>query len=169
MTETLPAKTGASMRRHQSKQDYVTPMDFVRALEKLLRVRFTIDLAATEENTRVEGNYFTKEQNSLIQPWRDQGEDAIGWLNPEFGDMRTWAHKCEIEGTPLKTQPAFRSAMLGPASVGANWYADHVHHKAMVLSVGRIQFIGCPDPYPKDLMVALFGFGFTGFDVWKWK
>jgi hypothetical protein len=33
---------------------------------------------------------------------------------------------------------------------------------------GRITFVGQKDPYPKDTILACFGFGVSGFDIWTW-
>ncbi len=40
----------------------------------------------------------------------------------------------------------------------------------MVLGLSpRLTFEGTKDPYPKDLMLSVFGYGMNGFDTWRWK
>lgn len=152
--------TGASFNRGGSKQDYPTPWEFIHACEKRFG-KIVIDLAASAENTKTE-KFFSIEDNSLIQPWHEIAGN--GWLNPEFGNITPWAKKC-MEESELGAKVLF----LTPASIGANWFKNYVHRKALVLALnGRIQFIGTKDPYPKDCILSAFGFGETGFDVWTW-
>jgi hypothetical protein len=60
--------------------------------------------------------------------------------------------------------------MLVPASVGSNWYAEHVHGKALELYLHpRIIFVGETIGYPKDLSLFVFGFGISGAQPWRWN
>jgi phage N-6-adenine-methyltransferase len=149
----------------RSKQDYGTPWPFIRACEARWG-RFAVDLAATAENAKAP-RFIGPDQDSLKVPWATYlPPSTLAWLNPQFGDIDSWAKKCaeETHGSTL------RIVMLTPASIGTEWFADHVHQKALVLGVRpRLTFEGTKDPYPKDLMLSLFGFGSTGFDVWRWK
>ena len=39
----------------------------------------------------------------------------------------------------------------------------------MVLGLSpRLTFEGTDDPYPKDLMLSVFGYGLSGFGTWRW-
>lgn len=160
----------------RSKQDYSTPWELIRAVEGRWG-KLDVDLAARADNAKVP-LFVTPEQDSLKTSWieiavgrLDRGEDKLGytlaWLNPPFARIGPWAAKCVK--LALHTG-LLRIVMLTPASVGANWFRDHVHNRAMVYALnGRITFEGTEDPYPKDCMLSLFGFGMTGFDVWTWK
>lgn len=53
-----------------------------------LEHRFTVDVAANEQNHLVE-RYWTKADDGLLQDWR--GERV--WCNPPFDDLRPWARK----------------------------------------------------------------------------
>lgn len=156
-------RTGASFARGKSKQDYATPWGFIRACEKTYGP-ITFDLAASAENSKAPADhFFDKEDDSLIQPWHTI--PGILWLNPPFDRIAPWADKC------------FRESLLGakiffltPASVGSNWFRDHVHRRAMVLALnGRITFEGAKDPYPKDCILSVYGIERPGFDVWDWQ
>lgn len=151
---------GPTIKRGKSRTDYPTPWEFVRAVEK----RFgplTLDLAASETNTKAD-SYFDVTQNSLVQPWHRYSGNL--WLNPPFDNITPWAEKCASE--------SFLGAtifFLTPASVGANWFRDFVHGKALVLGLnGRITFEGATDPYPKDCILSCYGLS-AGFDVWAWQ
>ena len=57
-----------------------------------------------------------------------------------------------------------------PASVGSNWFRDHVFQKSLVLFLNnRIKFVGAKDAYPKDCIIAAYGFGAPGFEMWRWQ
>jgi site-specific DNA-methyltransferase (adenine-specific) len=153
-----------------SKQDYGTPAEFLAAVWR----RFgpiDVDLAAHVKNT-VCSNFVTEEDDSLSLPWHEF-EDSLLWLNPPFNQIRPWAKKCAEEAAL-----GARILFLVPASVGTNWYWDHVAGSALVECLSpRLSFDGCPvnpktgkvDPFPKDLMLCQFGFGSVGFSRWQWK
>lgn len=159
--------TAPAQRPHRSVQVVVTPRDFVRAVEDRLGWRFAFDLAATVSNGIAGGCYFGPGspwgEDALRQPWAERG---TCWLNPPFGDIAAFAQKAAAE----KDRGA-RIAMLTPASIGANWFAEHVHGKALVLAVRpRITFVCHDDPYPKDLILSVYAPDVApGFDLWRWK
>ncbi len=148
-----------------SKQDYETPPDFFAAVEGLLGRRFDVDLAAKETNKKV-ARFVSPEQDTFKVPWSTDFAGCLAWLNPEFGDIAPYAERCmQHAGTN-----GLQIVMLTPASIGSNWYAEYVHDKALIIGIRpRLTFVGASDPYPKDLMLSLFGFGETGIEVWKWK
>ena len=159
-------KSGAALNRHNSKQDYETPDEFIEAVERRFG-RIEFDLAAHAKNTK-HRRFFSKQHNSLEQDWHQLG--GLLWLNPEFKYIAPWAEKCKVEAAK-----GARIALLTPASVGTVWFAEHVHGNALVLGLSpRLTFGGEKTPYPKDLMLSMFGpagevpWG-RGFDVWRWK
>lgn len=152
----------------RSRQDYGTPADFIAAVER----RFgplAIDLAAREDNKKAP-LCLTPEVDSLASDWTRFG-DRNCWLNPPFADIAPWAAKCALTASAMRKNGG-RILFLVPASVGANWFADHVHEKALVLVLtGRLSFDGIA-PYPKDCMLCAFGgegLTMSGFDVWRWR
>lgn len=161
---TTPAQTP-----HRSKQDYVTPVNFIEAVKRRLGIeRFAFDFAADHVNAKAE-HYFDIAQNALDpkHDWAAQvGSIGWGWLNPPFGDIRPWAARC----WEMRTRG--HVVLLVPAAVGANWYKDYVHGFADVLLLnGRIAFM--PDRptwgYPKDCILARFGPDVEpGYEIWHW-
>jgi hypothetical protein len=104
--------------------------------------------------------FYGIEENSLSQDW----SQLVGnlWLNPPFGSIAPWAKKCRT----IKFSAII--FFLTPASVGSNWFAENVHEKARVFFLSpRICFDG-KNPYPKDLMLSMFG-GPIGYECWRWK
>jgi hypothetical protein len=164
-----PLRSMPVQKPGKSKQDYGTPWPFFRAVEeKLINARFDVDLAAHIENTKVPHNFVDVTRNSLSINWSVDFAGKLGWLNPEFANIRPWAEKCNAE-------KGLRIVMLTPSSIDSNWYMEIVHPNALVISVGpRLTFEGCKDPYPKGCILSLWNFTdddgkpVTGFDVWRW-
>jgi len=154
--------------RNNSKQDYATPAPFIAAALARLRInRFNFDFAADASNHKA-AKYWTEKDNALNKTpaeWAKACRGGWGWLNPPFKDIAPWAAACaaaEDQGAHI--------AFLVPASVGANWFVDSIHHRALVLGLnGRLDFIP-GNHFPKDCMLCLFGPTISpGFDVWCWK
>ncbi len=151
----------------KSKQDYGTPRDFLAAV----RERFgpiEADLAASPQNAVAENYYYDdKGGGSFRYSWAKDHPRGNLWLNPPFGDIAPWAEKCKLES--MRREGLI--LMLTPASIGSNWYADHVHGNALILGLSpRLTFVGTSDPYPKDLMLSVFGQRVeVGLSCWRWK
>ena len=159
----------------RSKQDVQTPRDLLDAVERRFG-RIVVDLAATRDNAVVEngcyygkGSLFGGTEDSLQVPWARYAPGLpheLQWLNPPYANIWPWAAKCAEEG-----EMGARIAMLVPASIGSNWFAEHVHDKALVLAISpRVTFVGHTSPYPKDLILAVYGpWVAPGFDTWRWR
>lgn len=148
----------------RSKQDYGTPWEFIRAVE----MRFgplACDLAASRESAKA-AEFIAAENDSLSVAWSERWPDGMLWLNPPFANIDPWAEKCAFESLLRRDLILF----LTPASIGSNWFSNHVNRKAVVFGLSpRLTFEGTSDPYPKDLMLSVFGMGLSGFDTWRWK
>ena len=159
--ELIPPRTGASMRRGRSKQDYATPREFIAAVEERFG-SLHFDLAASADNAVTNG-FYDIEADALARDWAKELGASIAWLNPPFANIDPWAERCARYASPR-----LKILFLTPASVGSNWFAAHVHGKAMVLGLSpRLSF--SDEPYPKDCILSAFGFGVHGFDVWRWR
>lgn len=167
-TTAVSARTMPKQKRGESKQDYQTPPEFLQAVRNRLKIHnFTWDLAATDANKVSPGYY---------GPGSRHGEDALAcdwsgvhdwkWLNPPYADIKPWVEKAAIESAE-----GAQIAMLIPASVGANWWSDYVINDAYQLFLnGRLTFVGCDTPYPKDCALLLYTpFIRSGNAIWTWK
>jgi hypothetical protein len=145
-----------------SVQEVSTPPEFLRAVEARLGMQITWDLAADASNhvaDRWYGPGSRYGEDSLIAPWDGIG---LGWLNPPFKMIKKFAAKCAVTTETV--------AMLIPASVATNWYAELIHGRAMVTPLRpRLTFVGHKDPYPKDMMLCCYNLGSIGFEPWQWK
>lgn len=163
--------TGASFARGSSKQDYSTPAVFIEAVKAKFSVaRFDWDLAAHPSNAKAP-RFFTEEEDAFSHRW-DRECSGDCWLNPPFEGIPRWAKKCA--DTAFSSSRIF---LLVPASVGSNWFAQHIYpHAHVAVLNGRITFDGMPvnpktgkvDPYPKDCMLCVYGMA-PGFEIWRWK
>lgn len=158
-----PIKKNATAPRNPRKTQQVVGTD--PKLFGILNFHFgfSIDLACTVDNQLCPRG-ITEAEDSLSQEWHKLGPGYM-WLNPPFNDCRTWAAKCHEE-----SKKGARIVMLTPASVGSNWFRDHVYHVARVrFLTGRLKFVGHDKPFPKDCMISIYdGINF-GIDVWNWR
>lgn len=156
-----PKRTGPSIKRGKSEQEVGTPRVFLDAVEERFG-RICVDLAASESNA-VCASFFDEEQNSLVQDWSEL--EGTCWLNPPFANIAPWAEKLSSVRDRLGW-----TLMLVPASVGSNWYREHIQDKCFELYLnGRITFVGSEQGYPKDLALFCAGFGVRGSDTWRWR
>jgi phage N-6-adenine-methyltransferase len=151
-----------------SVQSVGTPREFLDAVER----RFgpiTLDLAATSENKVCELHFGP---GTTLRGGEDALDPKVSWAgrslrfcNPPFGDIEPWAQKCAAE-----RRDAF-IALLTPASVGSEWFAAHVHQKALVLALRpRIRFVNHEAGFPRDLLLNVYGpLVAPGFDLWRWR
>jgi len=161
---TMPAQ-----KPGKSKQDYRTPDNFMEAVKRRFG-KLWIDLAANAENSQTKTFYWGPDNgtDSLALDWgpADPSPGEWCWLNPPFSNIAPWAKKCAESHLPI--------LFLVPAAVGANWFRDHVHGKALVIALnGRLDF-GVGAPYPRDCMLCVYhspgikDYG-VGFEVWNWR
>lgn len=160
MSSSMPAQ-----RPGRSKQDYQTPPEFLDAVLRRYSIRdFSIDLAASAMN-RVTDRFYSEADNALVQPW---GVGAgWAWCNPPYAHIGPWVKRAYEQSR----EPDRRILMLLPAGVGSNWFRDWVHGKAKIIFLnGRLQFVGTPDPYPKDLLLLQYQSGCwcNDYSVWSW-
>lgn len=148
----------------RSIQNYASPANFIEAV----KVRFgplAWDLAASTQSAQSLG-FYDEHADALTQPWAEAHPAGNLWLNPPYGDISPWAEKCRLESKKRHGS----ILMLVPASIGARWFANDVKKHAMVLALTpRLTFGGCSTPYPKDCILAVYGYGFRGFDMWDWR
>jgi phage N-6-adenine-methyltransferase len=155
----------------RSVQEVGTPRELLDAVEARFGF-FGVDLAALKSN-RVVGPYCGPDHHNehmrdalgLACQWNWSQATGLRWLNPPYNNIAPWAEKCAEQSAIGPCRIAF----LVPASVGSNWFADHVDGKALVLFLRpRLTFVGHTQCYPKDLILALYGEK-PGYECWRWR
>jgi phage N-6-adenine-methyltransferase len=149
---------------HRSKQDYQTPKEFLDAVRCRLGIEdFLLDVAADTKNA-VAPMFYDEATDGLKQSW-NMG-NGWTWCNPPYSNISPWVAKAFKE----TVSNGAKTAMLIPASVGANWWRDYVHEMAHVIFLnGRISFDGIA-PYPKDCALLLYTpYTVGGYEVWSWR
>lgn len=164
-------KSGPTIKRGSSKQDYQTPPAFLYAVQQFGQI--AIDLAADGPNVceRWIGQGSPVAEDSFLEPWGPHvpmGNRHLGWLNPPFGEISRWARRCVSESQSRVA--GVRIVMLTPAGLGTNWFASYVQPYALTLVLRpRLTFVGEVHPYPKDLAIHLYGAGMSGIGTWRWR
>jgi len=147
-----------------SVQEVGTPPAFLRAVERRFG-RILFDLAANKENAICRHFYGPGSDiagDALTQSWAPW--KGLLWLNPPFDRIKDFAHKCKVEAAN-----GAKIAMLTPASVATNWFAEEIHGVALVMPIRpRLTFVGHKDPYGKDLILCAYNLGAPGFEPWRW-
>jgi phage N-6-adenine-methyltransferase len=161
MSRTMPKQQPGN-----SRQDYETPWELVKAVcSRLMIPQFSLDVAASQQNAKAP-NYYTEADDALQKPWLRMPNGHWNWCNPPFGKCDAFTAKAVAESAVGAS-----TAMLVPASVGSNWWRHNVVHFAyQVFLNGRITFVGAEDPYPKDCAILLYTpWGFIGQEIWHWR
>lgn len=162
------ARTMPMQRPGRSTQEVGTPRVFLDAVQARFG-RIVVDLAADASNHIGPhwcgpGGMFA-DALSLACQWNWTAFEGLRWLNPPYSEIGKWADKCAEQSA---IGPC-RIALLVPASVGTNWFAKYVDGKALVLFLRpRLTFVNHRDPYPKDLMLCLYGEN-PRYECWRWR
>ncbi len=99
----------------------------------------------------------------------DSFDAVVGLFRPMRFDLAATADTAKCAASAPYGQDERRIFMLVPASVGASWFAEHVHEKALVLALApRLQFVGQARPSAKDSLLCVYG-EHPGFQTWRWR
>lgn len=132
------------------RQDWDTPDSVFLPLDA--EFHFTLDLAASEKNTRCK-RFYSKEQDGLKQEWK-----GIAWINPPFGDksskMVDWIKKAWHD---TQRDPDLTVVMLIPARTNTKWFHDYCMKAAEVRFIkGRPKFGDASHGLPQPLVIIVF-------------
>ena len=128
------------------KEDWGTPQWLFDACDRVFK--FTLDAAASRENALCT-EYFTKEDNSLLQEWHEST-----FVNPPYGRGITG------EFVAVAFRQAFygdkTSVLLPPARTDVSWFHEFIYEMPRVshrFIRGRLKFRGAESgaPFPSAL------------------
>ena len=133
-----------------NKDDWETPQALFEKLHN--RYNFTIDVAATDENAKLD-NYFTVKEDALQQDWKGRA-----FCNPPYGrEIRHWVKKAYEES--LKPHNELVVVLIPSRTDTAYWH-DYIFGKATNIDFlkGRLKFevngvAKDPAPFPNAIIL----------------
>jgi hypothetical protein len=88
--------------------------------------------------------HFTRKQDGLKVPWR-----GVVWLNPPYGDLRSWCEKAYSYAKDGGTVIA-----LLPAWTDAPWFHDFVSYGRITFIRGKLAYVGRTGYAPFGSMIV---------------
>jgi phage N-6-adenine-methyltransferase len=152
--------SGAAFHRGSSHGVHATPWDLIAAVEEKFG-KITCDLAASAANKRCDF-FIDEDRDTFKVVWHKLGSGLL-WLNPPFASIEPWVKKCALEA-----RHGAKIALLVPASVGSEWFTSYVWGRARVLPLRPRPSFDGKNPYPKDVMLCVYGVR-KGFEPWRWR
>lgn len=137
-----------SIHFKSENQTWETPKAFFDQLNRLFG--FTLDACASSENAKV-GNYYTVEQNALIQEWQ-----GVVWCNPPYGrEQVKFIQKAYDESV----KHGSTVVCLIPARPDTKVWQDLIFAKAdqVCFIKGRLKFGNSKDAAPFPSALVVFG------------
>jgi site-specific DNA-methyltransferase (adenine-specific) len=131
----------ANVLLRSGSDNWSTPPEFLRWLEKELGVDFDLDPCASAMNRKCE-KFFTEKDDGLKQSW---DADHV-FVNPPYSNISAWVEKA-IKELVAKANVKSTVAMLIPARVDTAYWHDliGVYADEVWLLRGRIKFLWYPD------------------------
>lgn len=122
--------------------EWETPQDLFDELNR--EFDFTLDVAATEQNTKC-ARFYDRAQDGLAQPW-----DGVCWCNPPYGrEIAKWVKRAAEASSTV--------VMLLPARTDTRWFHDYIYGKAEIRFIrGRLRFSGATVNAPFPSMIVIF-------------
>jgi phage N-6-adenine-methyltransferase len=148
LSQVSPDRHGIQLAWTKSTNaEFRTPSWLFQQLDS--EFHFTIDLAASAENTKCP-RYYDSQTDSLSQSWAGE----TGFLNPPYGrKVGTWVKKAFQESR----QPNTVIVMLLYARTGTSWFHEWVLPYAEVRFLrSRLTFEGEDDTAPFDSLITIF-------------
>ena len=129
------------------EEKWATPQDFFDKLND--EFHFTLDAAASPDNAKC-ANYFTEEQDGLVQSW---GGHTV-WCNPPYcRKTGLWVKKAYEE----HQRTGCTVVMLLPSRTDVGWFHDYILGKAEIRFIkGRLKFGGNKNSAPFPSIVVIY-------------
>lgn len=129
------------------EEKWETPQDFFDKLND--EFHFTLDAAASPDNAKCT-NYFTEEQDGLVQSW---GGHTV-WCNPPYcRKTGLWVKKAYEE----HQRTGCTVVMLLPSRTDVRWFHDYILGKAEIRFIkGRLKFGGNKNSAPFPSIVVIY-------------
>ncbi len=124
--------------------DWVTPDWLIQLLD--VEFHFTLDVCASDMNTKVKSHYFTERENGLVQDWSND----VCWMNPPYGNkLKKWVRKAFDESRKGATV-----VCLLPVRAETGWYKELCLGHEIRFIRGKLKF-DLPTTFIRDDGVAI--------------
>lgn len=114
----LPGMPAPIVAPPAESDEFYTPWETFIPLDR--EFRFTVDVAATPESTKIPRHFYTFLQNGLEQSWA--GERV--WCNPPYSDIAPWVIKAEFE--VLRNSCPLVAMLLPATKTEQPWWQDFI-------------------------------------------
>ena len=133
-------------------EQWETPEEIFVAIEKFLKIKFTLDPCAEDKTAKCE-KYYTIDDDGLSKGWGGE----IVFVNPPYSIKKTpiWMNKSMLEGLKENTTVV----CLIPARTHTRWWHNYtMRAKEVILIKGRIHFLKegehmAAAPFPSAVLV----------------
>lgn len=132
-------------------QEYETPKNLVKEIERYIGVKFTLDSCACDERVAKAKTFFTPKDNAFLQKW-------VGnvWMNPPYGkQLPAWLEKAYQE-----SEKSYNNLVvcLIPARTDTVWFHELACKGHVIFLKGRVAFLkgGVVEkspPFPSMLVI----------------
>lgn len=144
-----------------ASDEWQTPQDLFDRLDA--EFQFDVDLAATEENSKCDGIYFSRDRvDALTADWSGGGTCSVGWCNPPYSRGLCAKFIAKAAAERLK---GFTTVMLLPARTDTKAFHEHIYDAStwkgrtgieIRLLSGRLKFSGAKASAPFPSMIVVF-------------
>lgn len=140
-------KSSVTIRDKSLKDLWRTPRWLFSAIQQLLSVRFTVDVACNSENALLPV-YIGVERDALSHHWGEPG--TVAFLNPPYSRIEPW-----VDAAIREQCRGVTTVMLVPQSMDTAWYtkSERFANETIVITGGRIAFME-PDTELGEVEVA---------------
>ena len=136
------------MKVHYSSKtnEWETPQELFNRYNEIYH--FTLDVCATEENTKCK-KFFTKKENGLLQNWSKD----ICWMNPPYGrEISKWIEKAYTESL----KGAIVVCLIPSRTDTIYWHNWIFPHAKIEFLKGRLKFSNSKHPAPFPSAVVIY-------------
>lgn len=124
---------------------HCTPKPFFEAVQKRLKLKFTLDAAASKKNTLCK-NFYTKESNGLEHKWKN-----VVWCNPPYSLAYEFVQKAFLERSKAL------SVLLVAARTDTEWWHAFASKASSIIFIkGRLKFVDAEAGAPFPSVLLLF-------------
>lgn len=129
-----------------------TPKAFFNYVQEKFNVRFTVDVAASKQNTLCK-KFISKKENALVSQWK-----GIAWCNPPYSQAKDFVeHCCDNAGNGHGT-----TFMLMAARTDREWWVYSKFASHLIFIKGRLKFAGSKGGAPFPSVILVFKKNFSG-------